>query len=114
MRTIFFTIAILFSFSNISAQKSANQDTNTVPASTVKTSKTDFYNAIIKINNFDITIKEDKKEVTNNTKNDFYNLLLEKNGFNTDIRKSTRLTNNMIKTKNSIITKSSQVVNLIP
>jgi len=109
MKTIFFTIAVLFSFSTISAQEITNENTTTV-----KASKADFYNALIKANNFDITIKENKKEVTNTTKKDFYNLLLEKNGFNTDIKKTTRLTNNIIKTENTIVTKNNQVVNLVP
>lgn len=107
MKTIFFTIAILFSFSTISAQETTNKSTNE-NTTTVKASKVDFYNALIKANNFDITIKEDKKEVTNTTKNDFYNLLLEKNGFRTDIKKTTRLTSNTKATANN------QIVSLAP
>ncbi|SEK78292.1 hypothetical protein SAMN04487910_1107 [Aquimarina amphilecti] len=109
MKTIFFTIVILFSFSTISAQETTNQNTTTV-----KASKLDFYNALIKANNFDITIKENKKEVTNTTKKDFYNLLLEKNGFNTDTQKTTRLTNLLDKKENTKITQKNATASLLP
>ncbi|WP_298542718.1 hypothetical protein [uncultured Aquimarina sp.] len=109
MKTIFFTIVILFSFSSISAQEITNENTTTV-----KASKSDFYNALIKANNFDITIKENKKEVTNTTKKDFYNLLLEKNGFNTDIKKTTRLTNLVNKEENKRITQKNATASLLP
>ncbi|WP_299434173.1 hypothetical protein [uncultured Aquimarina sp.] len=107
MKTIFFTIAVLFSFSTISAQEVDTKKT-TATTTNIKASKTDFYKILIKMNNFDITIKEGKKEVTNTTKKDFYNLLLEKNGFTTDTKKTTRLTNN------TIITKNNPVVSLVP
>ncbi|WP_027394484.1 hypothetical protein [Aquimarina latercula] len=113
MKTIFFTIVILFSFSTISAQETTVQNTNE-NATTVKASKVDFYNALIKANNFDITIKENKKEVTNTTKKDFYNLLLEKNGFNTDTQKTTRLTNLVNKEENTRITQKNATVSLLP
>ncbi|WP_298314807.1 hypothetical protein [uncultured Aquimarina sp.] len=113
MKTIFFTIVILFSFSSISAQEITSQSTNE-NTTTVKASKADFYNALIKANNFDITIKENKKEVTNTTKKDFYNLLLEKNGFNTDIKKTTRLTNLVNKEENKRITQKNATASLLP
>ncbi|MBW1293877.1 hypothetical protein [Aquimarina litoralis] len=113
MKTIFFTIAILFSFTTISAQETVQAEANATTV-TVKSSKTDFYKALIKANNFDITIKEDKKEVTNTTKEDFYNLLLEKNGFTTDTKKTTRLTNVINKEQNTRITDNKAVASLLP
>ncbi|GAA0714238.1 hypothetical protein GCM10009430_07110 [Aquimarina litoralis] len=113
MKTIFFTIAILFSFATISAQETAQIETTNTSIE-VKSSKTDFYKALIKANNFDITIKEDKKEVTNTTKTEFYNLLLEKNGFNTDTKKTTRLTNIINKEQNTRSTVTNATVGLLP
>lgn len=112
MKAIFFTIAVLFSFATMNAQNVAAVETNATI--NVKASKTDFYKALVKANNFDITIKEDKKEVTNTTKKEFYNLILEKNGFKVDTKKNTRLTHNAIDAKNTVNTQSNPIVSLIP
>ena len=116
MKTIFFTIAILFSITTISAQEVANQEANVITVN-VKTSKTDFYKALVKINNFDVTVKETKKEVTtsNLTKTDFYNSLLEKNGFSRDIKKTTRLANVLNKKQETKINQEDNtMVSLLP
>ncbi|MBW1298822.1 hypothetical protein [Aquimarina litoralis] len=116
MRTLIFTIAVLFSTLTITAQEVANEEA-TVSSVNVKSSKTDFFKALVKANNFDITIKENKKEVASNkntTKTEFYQTLLEKNGFTTDIRKTTRLTNVLNTKQNTEMTQKNAVASLLP
>ncbi|MGY3795031.1 hypothetical protein [uncultured Aquimarina sp.] len=116
MKAIFFTIAVLFSTLTITAQDVATNEVNT-SIENVKSTKTDFFKALVKANNFDIAIKEVKKEVATNkntTKTEFYKSLLEKNGFTTDIRKTTRLTNVIDTNKNTQITQKNTVASLLP
>jgi len=113
MKTIFFIITVLFSFASVNAQDIAVQESN-INTNIVKSSKTDFYKALVKANNFDIAIKEDKKEVAT-TKEDFYNLLMEKNGFQTNPRKTTRFANVEVKNENSTNnTQKQAIVSLLP
>ncbi|MFD2561696.1 hypothetical protein [Aquimarina rubra] len=117
MKTIFFTIAVLFSTLTISAQETDHQECN-VKVENVKSSKVDFFKALVKANNFDITIKDSRKEVTSNintTKTEFYKSLLEKTGFKTDLKKTTRLTEVLERKEDTkkMIQKNA-VVSLIP
>ncbi|WP_378183606.1 hypothetical protein [Aquimarina sp. SS2-1] len=116
MKTIFFTIAVLFSTLTITAQEGANQEPQ-MATKNIKSSKVDFFKALVKANNFDITIKDTRKEVAstvNTTKTEFYRSLLEKTGFNTDVRKTTRLTEVTDKKGDTEITQKNAVVSLMP
>ncbi|WP_109299306.1 hypothetical protein [Aquimarina sp. AU474] len=93
MKTIFFTLILLFTFSTISAQEIAIEDTKTNSIN-IEASKANFFQALVEKNNFNIKIKNYRKEVSTNSKSEFYNLLLEKNGFKAETRKITRLANN--------------------
>ncbi|MDY8134222.1 hypothetical protein [Aquimarina sp. 2201CG5-10] len=112
MKTIFFTLIVLFSFSNINGQElaSQNSETNTI---NIEASKTDFFQALIEKNNFDIKIKNNRKGVSVNTKGDFYNLLLEKNGFQSKPVITTKLTDNN-DVKKATTKEAAILVTLLP
>lgn len=94
MKTIIYTIIILFSFTQLTAQEISSTESDKITCEVVKNStKTDFYKTLIATNNFDITIKKNDKVVVK-TKNEFYESLMIKNGFTIDSNKNTRLTNN--------------------
>ncbi|WP_299438125.1 hypothetical protein [uncultured Aquimarina sp.] len=113
MKTIILTIIVLFSFSNIIAQDTASIEINKEENNTVKSTKVDFYETLVAVNNFDIKIKK-IETATTETKTDFYKALMIKNGFTTDSKKNTRLANNDNKEKDSIITDTTQITGLLP
>ncbi len=112
MKTIFFTLIVLFTFSNISAQETASKETETSSIN-IEASKANFFQALVEKNNFDIKIKNYRKEVSTNSKSEFYNLLLEKNGFKTETRKMTRLADNTT-TEVKTNKENTAVVALLP
>ncbi|MEW7292534.1 hypothetical protein [Aquimarina sp. 2304DJ70-9] len=114
MKTIFFTLIILFTFSNISAQERIVSDTK-VNSIDIEASKINYFQALVEKNNFDIQIKNYKKEVSIQSKSEFYNLLLEKNGFTPKASKTTRLVNNNATSKETNTNeKSTPIVALLP
>lgn len=113
MKTIFFTLATLFSFSNLSAQEAKNQDINPSKIN-IESSKTCFFKALIEKNNFDITLKNDKKEVTTITKKEFNDLLLEKNSFVVKRGRVKLLASNDTSKKVDHTTNPTDVATLLP
>ncbi|GAA4105993.1 hypothetical protein GCM10022393_00140 [Aquimarina addita] len=96
MKTILFTIVIIFSFTEANAQDIASETTPTNEIENFKSSKVGFYKALIAKNNFDIKIKEPIKVVATSNRSAYYEALMIKNGFitKTNKKKSIRLVNN--------------------
>jgi len=107
MRTIIFTIVILFSFSNVQAQRAVSTETKLR-----KHTKIDFYKTLVAVNNFDINIKTTSKLITE-TKTEFYKALMIKNGFTADDKLNTRLSNNSAE-RRRILSDTTQITGLLP
>lgn len=108
MRTIIFTIIILFSFSSVQAQRAVSTETKLR-----KNTKIDFYKTLVAVNNFDINIKTTSKLITK-TKTEFYKELMIKNGFTTNDKINTRLSSNNRAERKRILSDTTQITGLLP
>lgn len=98
MKTILLAIIVLFSFDNINGQETTSIEPVKELSETKRSTKVDFFETLIAVNNFDIKIKKEDK-VAIKTKSDFYRELMKKNGFTT---KETQLADTLKKNKKEI------------